>query len=77
MDLQKPVVVYTADSNMEAHLIVDMLLANDVSSQKTILDRQKTNPQGRPIHFPRILSIAANKRRSDRRIDHHPPGHNN
>ena len=30
MDFKKPVVVYTAATNIEAHLIVDMLLANGV-----------------------------------------------
>ncbi len=30
MDFKKPVVVYTAATNVEAHLIVDMLLANGV-----------------------------------------------
>ncbi len=30
MDFQKPVVVYTAATNVEAHLIVDMLCANGV-----------------------------------------------
>jgi hypothetical protein len=30
MDFEKPVIVYTAETNVEAHLIVDMLLAHGV-----------------------------------------------
>lgn len=33
MDFKKPVIVYTAASNVEAHLIVDMLHANGLPAQ--------------------------------------------